>query len=552
MPQSETMRPAFTPLRASAAVEQTTSGATSLIRLLAILCAVGVSAPAVIRAQQTDCPSGDTAACSAYRQHLASAATASPDTLWITLRYLATPDDARRWFGTASSQARMELLRRFWEVRAAAAGLHPELRYAEHAGRVAEAERRYPRRPRRRWSGVLFPAHFEAMAVEPPPGMDRFRYGRMQVFVDDRGLALIRHGEPQHRSRCWRGGGGRGEAWVYTESGTARILIFTDAPRSNDYILVTHPSETDCGASAGTMVSELAGFDPELHLFLLGGSGIAGAARENTARLRFQAASDRSARTERAGHVYTDVLEGTHTLLDFIGTGIEEAAARMGTDDAATAQPGAEVTLVYEPPTDAAGSDIHATLILYDSTGIAARRDAVFRGGGSLRLAVPAGSYRYSLRLDAGSGRGALRHGGIVAPAPAGLTVSGIAIGVPHVAGDWDRASPPLALLARPQTSTSGELDLYYEVYGLTPDATFETRIVLEPLGRRFPRAAAPLELGFTSSAPDGAAAARLPQRRRLDLSDLGAGDYRLTVRVRNLTTGAEAARATTVVVRGR
>jgi hypothetical protein len=79
-----------------------------------------------------------------------------------------------------------------------------------------------------------------------------------------------------------------------------------------------------------------------------------------------------------------------------------------------------------------------------------------------------------------------------------------------------------------------GVLELYYEVYGLTPDEPYETEIKVEKKGGGFFRnvfggGGKKIRLGFSETAPGRMARSR----RAIDLAGLKPGEYTLTIAAR-------------------
>ena len=128
------------------------------------------------------------------------------------------------------------------------------------------------------------------------------------------------------------------------------------------------------------------------------------------------------------------------------------------------------------------------------------------------------------------------------------LMLSDIALGQPDVNSGWTRGDVTLALLPTTQFPSSA-FDVYYEIYNLPDGNPYTTEIAVEqldPTGRgRNP----PVRLHFSGEA-DADDHGFLAELRRVETS-LEKGSYRITVTVRDLSTGHSASRSRTVEVRG-
>lgn len=114
------------------------------------------------------------------------------------------------------------------------------------------------------------------------------------------------------------------------------------------------------------------------------------------------------------------------------------------------------------------------------------------------------------------------------------LAISDVVPLHPDGASPWRRGDQVL----RPMFGGTREhaLDIYYELYHVSPGERIETTIRIEREGG-FLRRARHYEVRFDDVVPEGLAVPTLAQRRTLQ-HDLGGGEYTLTVSVRSHTTG--------------
>ena len=466
-------------------------------------------APLSAQAPAPACGRAGAQACAAYLHYLDRESGLPPDSAWMELRFLADSTEAARWFALPDAAARRDFLERFWSRRAAQATLPPEARRAEHVRRVRKAERWYGRpdrmmvAPRQQAGGLMWVTGFAARAVTPPPGRDAERYVRHDVHIDDRGLALIRYGEPDEIVPCRPHDG---EVWIYRNRGQPLLLTFAPALNPSgssfsnlkslrDYVLAAGPGELDPGAcpNRAELIERMAEYDGEYRrLFLHGGNVLAELQDDQAIDRLGQRAADRLAATEDAAPRFAAPLAGAYELLDFasdspdtsdvtLALAVPAAPLRAGEAPDGAGHPGRAAG----PRTPAGAGDdaIYAArvaLSVLDGGRVLARLDTLrlFRGAGpapsgglitlDLPLRLPPGRYAYTLRVQA-PGRPVARSGdrpdrGPVVPAagfvhtdtlaaarlrvPDSLTLSSLALGLSrteiHAAGaDRERGGGP-------------------------------------------------------------------------------------------------------------
>lgn len=508
------------------------------------------------------CAGRRAAACAAFAAHLDAARVGDPDSVWGVLRYVATAEEVRSWRGLTSGAERAAFVGRFWATRAAASAGYPEERFAEHLRRLAKARALFPRGPRPVCKSLeynpacMFPTNFAGMAVAYPPGVNAWVRSRKDLRIDDRGLALVRHGEPDRRSDC-RGYPGAGEVWVYAGRGGAapRVLLFSTVGGVSDFVLVNSALDLECDEVGAAEYLGVRGLDARD-----GGDVI-------RRRLEVQREVVDAASTETALPPYATPLAGVSVdLLDFADTGADasELTAAVTAPASALRLPGSS------------SYRLAVALVLYDSTGVVARLDTLREVSGAplppgsllsgvFRLSVPPGGYRYALRVerdgapvavaaDSGSGVGLVTQGTLALEplrAPGAVRLSALAIGRAGVPADWGRGDVRLALNPTHVIPlTARRLELYYEAYGLAEGDAIETEIALESQRRRWLRGPDRIAFRFREEAQPRGPAAAVPASRSLDLHQTPPGDYRLRVRVRRVADGRAAVRETTLHIR--
>lgn len=131
------------------------------------------------------------------------------------------------------------------------------------------------------------------------------------------------------------------------------------------------------------------------------------------------------------------------------------------------------------------------------------------------------------------------------------LMLSDIALGQPGADTGWTRGGVTLALLPTTQFPSSA-FDVYYEIYNLPAEREYSTEIAIQRLDAVADNMTddhRPVSLRFTGTSPaDAGTATSLPELRRVSAS-LPKGRYRLTVTIKDLSTGHAASRSRTFEV---
>lgn len=483
---------------------------------------------------------------------------------YADLEVLATVTEAAEW--RAADQAGRRLwLQRFWQKRAAEAGATTGDRLAAHYVRLHAARQRYLRNSSRGadGAGVLLT---DDVARHP---------------FDDRGVVLIRHGEPLRVVSTAGRGVLPNETWVYDLPGHGRQLFHFAALRgSRDYLLVsdllqaldptsiTYVDERQRAVMA--LISDRAEFEPRYQAVLarlsralqqfppvdLRGTEIRSMLEQPDADYRRSARA--ALRTDSYRRAFAADLAFHYDVFTF------RTPFQRTELTAAFAVPVAQL----EPLAGSgrAGFAIRTAVILHDTlqhvvTRIdtvhhvrmrAAAADAFLRVNVTLPV-VPSEHTAYRIVVeDEVGGRGRMESGGSVLRDYAGdaLAVSDIVLAFPDSAGDWRRDELVLALALPRRFAAERPFTVFYEVYNIAADTPYSTRITVTPVARGGLLAAARRLFGGGPAAIDlrfedvAALNARgvLQETRRIT-GDLPAGEYVLAT---TITADGRTARSST------
>jgi tetratricopeptide (TPR) repeat protein len=492
---------------------------------------------------------------------------------YTDLEVLATPAEAAEW-RNADLEGRRMWLRRFWELRAAGGGVTAAERLAEHYRRLTAARTRYVRNSGRGTDGVGVLLDGEEQHDFP---------------FDDRGIVLIRHGEPRSIVRTGTRGTLPNESWFYDLPGQGEQLFHFVARRgtqnfslARDLLQALDPERGVDASTRATavlgLISDRAPYEqryqaiiPRLTRLLQAAPTIDISGTEVRSLLELADAEYRpgaraAMRTDTHVRTYTGDLPYHHDVFTFrtpeSRTDLTAAfAIPAGGVDARSIAGGVEYAVRLS---------VIVTDTLFD---VVTRRDTVHRFRFARRLAdseflrtnlslpvQPSDDAIYRLVVaDSASGRGRLETGSsdVRDYADAGLMVSDIVLAHPDSVGDWRRGDATFALALPRVFERERPFTVYYEVYNLHADRSYSTRIVVEPAGRRgflsrlgrlFGGGGAIINVRFDDvAAPtaDGVVA----ESREL-ASDLAAGTYRMTVTV-TTPDGGRAVTESTFVVDG-
>ncbi len=486
---------------------------------------------------------------------------------WLDVEPLATPAELQEWdrFRTIPAADRDDcaFLRRFWHRRAALAGVEVDARIVQHYRRLRYALARYRRRGR----------------VQPSFTV---RLGRpANAMFDDRGLLYVRMGEPDQEVAhagdiCMQ----PNVSWVYNRPEGHLLYHLSAFGGTDDWYLIENLALAyRCGAwdrspavavapllidIPGTAMYDLymsrAGVDPAYariaHQAAPGGRANA---RDDLARMRVaeQLTEERQWTWEAGEYAVASIPERppVELGLDFGLEWLNFRSSRPGLSRVWLNGFARARDLVARESDGRTVFELEAAWTLIDEQGdffqlipasfqVSAPARPDRDAGLSFRLAaeLEPGDYRWMLVVtDAGSrlADGERPVGGYavgnlsVRDMSADLPVlSDVAVSSDSV-GTWS-PSPGISLNPSPAhvTGDDGVAFIYYEVYNLTPGGHYETRVRLDPVdgGQDF-------DLSYPGTAPGGARVATRGYLR-IDLSATIPGRYRMTVTVRDLTSG--------------
>ena len=475
----------------------------------------------------------------------ASAGLYRADVAWI-----ATPEELTAFDAQPDAVTRAVWLRRFWSRRDVAEARDEGERLAEHYRRWFYARQHFRLVSRHR--------HYDITEVYRSP----------QAEFDDRGVIYLRHGEPNRRARaichalaaevC-----ATNESWLYRRTGGDLIFHFVARDDVQDFKLVESLIDV-FGFQAG--VRAAGGAEP-------------GVAALYQTRDQFGDTYRRVAEgTGRAvGPVIAqersdgkkDIAVGTTTdsyaqrfeqSLDAVaggfiaGEGVEPATPMLHVVFAIPAErlsplPGGEgvnYPLRFRVVVVDSSGDAIARL---DTTRVFGARQALRRPSyltGRLALAVPPGRFRYRLLVASADGAAGelVTLDSAVADRLDGtrFAASDLVLGVQGSGLTWVTGADTVPLNPLGRVVADGDLELYYQLFGLAAGATYHTVIEVTREGRRsiFGRRRPPVRLEFEGRA-DGP---RTDVRRTVALREVPRGAYRLTIRLTDPASGVTLVRA--------
>ena len=482
------------------------------------------------------------------------------DMMRSDIAWIATEDDLRQWDALSAGQ-RAPWLDGFWRTRDLESGRASGERMTEHYRRWFFVTRRF-RRPASNYRerDMIYPFHSD------------------QRTVDDRGVIYMRHGEPDEVVG-FSGSGTEGvaipvnQSWRYYRPDGNLILHFRAASGSIDYRLIESLTDVygfELGVALQTGALEnsripVVSTDPDkVRMFrpLFASRGGLDPVYEHIAASPGLGRGSQLARERERGREAIATATTTDSYLLHYDHPLRAVVQRYGL---APRGPGSSrLLVVYAVPGEdlaAAGRDsipLRLHLIALDAAEQAVETDSVrtvavpTTGGlatGLLDLAVPPGRYRLTAVLEAGDTRGrALRWDDVVVPDLGGSTVelSDLVVGRP---GSLVWRGGEQAVDLNPGNAFAGvdTLALYYEVAGLAPGTTYRTRIEVQRTDRGIVervtgRDRRPIVLGFEEQVTRSARGLT----RSVDLQQIPAGDYRITVTLERPSGEVLAARSST------
>ncbi len=446
---------------------------------------------------------------------------------------IAARAEKKRW-SIGGTEDRRDLLLDFWGVRAARGGVYPTDRLAEHYHRMPYVEQHF-----RRTGEFWAPAANEL----------RWLSADKRSRFDDRGEIYLRHGKPDEVLRTPVPGRpmGESESWLYRmPDGSSRIFHFFRV--NGGYSL---PYNVPCDRD---WALDRAPLDPSVGRLAVGCSP--GQTTLNSADVRqlYHEALESDSHYPR----FSRDLPFFYDLYTFRGQSgktVVVAAFAVPADklekshDDKGSHYRFDVSLILA---DTASGTISRT---DDSTSVSTRRllggDDLLRTHLEVQVPPSLTTLQRVIVTDATApGIGQLYGGPFPIPDYSGkqLMLSDIALGRPDTTGGWKRGQVTLALVPT-SNFPGGNFSVFYEVYNLPAGRNYTTEITIERLDKG---TAAKLRdlfgggedidirfAGESTAGPD----ATLPELRRVE-APLGKGRYRLTVTVRDTSTGQSTRRS--------
>lgn len=462
------------------------------------------------------------------------------------LHWIATPVELAAFDALADPAAREAWLRQVWGRRDVAEARDDGERLGEHYRRWFYARQHFRLVSRHR--------HYDITEI--------YRSG--QAEFDDRGVIYLRHGDPDRRARfvcaapvtdtC-----APNESWLYRRSGDDLIFHFAARDDVQDYKLIESLVDVlgfQAGVrAAGGAVQGLAGLYQSRDAFgavyrrVAEGTGVIGPAL---------AQERRDGRRAIALGTASDSYEQRFELpLDLV------AGAFVAGETAVPTTPILHVLFAIpadrlSPQPAAAGVayPLHFRVVVTDSSGrLVARLDTTRVFGarqplrrpryltGRLALPLPPGTFRYRLLVASGDGVAGqvVTADSVVVDRFDGsrFAASDLVLGVRGSGLVWVAGGDTVPLNPLGRVAAEGELEVYYQVYGLTPGASYRTVVqVIREGGRSFfglfGRRRAPVRLEF-----DGLAEGpRTDVRRTISLQGVRRGAYVLVLRLTDPASG--------------
>lgn len=423
-------------------------------------------------------------------------------------------DSVLEAFDRAGGEARATFLRTFWTNRDDEALQPRGARVREHYTRLAVARRSFPRSPFPR--RYLFGEYFRNNHTD----------------FDDRGVIYVRHGEPTMRRQLVapQSEAYGAEGWRYDNADGQRDFYFLATEDPQDYRLRATPLDLPVANRTDFLLE----FEPRLttagrasrsryaqEIFIQGKENIAVGTTTDTYELRFERDLESIAQVMTAG----------------------------GSRDGNVLHVAVAVPVDQLQPTDSGGASYPLTIRAVardtngqivgriDSTRIwrLERRDSVTYVLERVSVAVPAGRLEVRVAVINGDAGGVfprdtldvLSGGG--PEARMGIPVLGLR--TPRIA--WPIPAAPDSVFFNPLETfpRDGDLEVYYELYGLTPGVDYRTTIEVSKQGggvlrKVFGGGGGKISLSFQQVA-DGPVTR---VSRTLGLQELDPGSYRLVL----------------------
>jgi GWxTD domain-containing protein len=426
-------------------------------------------------------------------------------------------------FDAVRGADRADYLRRFWGDRDRLELRKPGERLAEHYRRLEYARRNFALSTTRRIYSI---------------GCN-YRSGSMDF--DDRGVIYIRHGEPSARLRTYLFQLMPNESWRYDRPDGDLFFHFGAPTAPDDYRLFASVVQLygACRPETRTLDPTLAVTLSDLYLSRQTLSPMyakLGAWTGTIAGGRLAAEEQRIGSASIAIGTQSDSYERrfAHPLNAAISLA---AVGRQGGKPL--------VHIVYGLPGERlVGTEVNGywrypitlrfaaygpngrvvasadTTVVLETPARVAQGSMLF---GRFMLAVPPGQWRYRLSLADGDSTGIVTPSDslLVPRLDGGLVMSDPVLGWRRISVTWDRGADTVFFSPFHSYFGATELELYYEVYGMTPGSTYQTELLVSD---RKDRGGAPARarIRFGGVAGEGMTGGR----RTLDLREFKPGSY--------------------------
>ena len=514
--------------------------------------------------------------------------------MWLDLRGLSTPREQDEYAELSEDEPACGWFRRFLGERAVAMATTVELRLALHYYRLDDVRRRYYLRRTPRLTRDL------TNLLGRPDSLE----------IDDRGLVLLRMGEPDARV------GDPGvkleytESWAYYRHDSPKIYHFAPVSRTGYLAMGDFRMLENLAQATGiTMMSDL---------MAAGGNLFAGLYRSRAPLdLGFEDTDFDYARTwnrirvagnsnnpQFMGLLFRErertKADGTYVITQVPDVPRVSPTVRMASEILRFRRPGTDSTDVWvlasaangdlslggdgdmesAPPQRGAGlaSDSLSYRLEMDfgilmgdgprlihEEQVATTDDPLRKDDGVVvrtSLVLGPGVYPFTIAIRDARARGAIgnwaRDTLTTSARPARIPeVSDIAV-APDSGGDWSRDGEAfLKVDPRHVMGRDGAVHIYFEVYGIIPERAYDVSVRVVPTTVAdslwvLPREELAFELAFPSTMPPGPNVGRATGRHylRLELSDTAPGSYQLAVRVTDLEAGIISLPAVTEIIR--
>lgn len=451
----------------------------------------------------------------ALEQYLEGAAWEDPDLAALYRTDIApiATDGELAEFDSLDAAGRARFLRKFWLNRDAADLRSDGERLTEHYRRLVYARRHFRLGPFRRVYDYG----------------ERYRSGSREF--DDRGIIYIRHGPPLTRQIHVTPAAATygAESWTYEIAEHMRAFHFVGREDPSDYRLVDSPLRMPVAAREEFLLT----WAPRAV-----SAGVS--APMYATNLRAQTLKDIDVATT------TDSYELQFAKPISAFAQVQVTGAREGRNTLHVAY---AITANDLLPTHLLSGwlyPVHLRLAVLDTAGapvarvdttslmVAARAlgpdDHLL---GHLALPLPAGEYTLRFALSQGDAGGIFPREKIEVRTPGdALDLSDLVVGTREANLSWiSPASDTVFFNPFRVVREGAEIELYYEVYGLTPEQPYETEIKVEKEGgglfrRIFGGGGKKIRLGFSETATGRLVRAR----RTIDVAGLKPGEYVLTI----------------------